>query len=178
MEEVWAADVDSGVGKIPWRKKWQPTRVFLPGESHGQRSLAGHSPSGGRESDTTERLTIFTFTVSCARKIGKKTHDWGLRLRLSEAKHKNRNQQSKIGVNEVGGKIGKNQSARQYAYVGNAQQCGWSQEAGSVRFSRSVVSYSLQPHELQHARPPCHQLPEFTQTHVHGVGDAIQPSHL
>ena len=40
------------------------------------------------------------------------------------------------------------------------------------------MSNSLQPHELQHARPPCHhQLLEFTQTHVHWVGDAIQPSH-
>ena len=38
----------------------------------------------------------------------------------------------------------------------------------SVQFSRSVVSGSLQPHESQHARPPCHhQLPEFTQTHIH-----------
>ena len=32
------------VGKIPWRRKWQPTPVFLPGKSHGQRSLAGYSP--------------------------------------------------------------------------------------------------------------------------------------
>ena len=32
------------VGKIPWRRKWQPTAVFLPGESHGQRSLEGCSP--------------------------------------------------------------------------------------------------------------------------------------
>ena len=32
------------VGKIPWRRAWQPTPVFLPGESHGQRSLAGYSP--------------------------------------------------------------------------------------------------------------------------------------
>ena len=48
----------------------------------------------------------------------------------------------------------------------------------SVQFSRSVVSHSLQPHGLQHTRPPCpHQLLEFTQTHVHSVGDAIQPSH-
>ena len=30
------------VGKIPWRRKWQPTPVFLPGESHGQRGLAGY----------------------------------------------------------------------------------------------------------------------------------------
>ena len=42
------------VGKIPWRRAWQPTPVFLPGESHGQRSLAGYSPWGHKESDTTE----------------------------------------------------------------------------------------------------------------------------
>ena len=35
---------DPWVGNIPWRRKWQPTPVFLPGESHGQRSLAGYSP--------------------------------------------------------------------------------------------------------------------------------------
>ena len=48
----------------------------------------------------------------------------------------------------------------------------------SVQFSCSVMSNSLRPHGLQHARPPIHhQLPEFTQTHVHWIGDAIQPSH-
>ena len=36
------------IGKIPWRKKWQPAPVFLPGESHGQRSMAGYSPWGDR----------------------------------------------------------------------------------------------------------------------------------
>ena len=36
------------VGKIPWRRKWQPTRVFLPGKSHGQRSLVGCSPTRNR----------------------------------------------------------------------------------------------------------------------------------
>ena len=36
----------SWVGNIPWRKKWQPNLVFLPGKSHGQRSLAGYSPGG------------------------------------------------------------------------------------------------------------------------------------
>ena len=35
---------DPWVRKIPWRRKWQPTPVFLPGESHGRRSLAGYSP--------------------------------------------------------------------------------------------------------------------------------------
>ena len=45
------------VGKIPWRRwtrAWQPTPVFLPGESCGQRSLAGYSPSSCKELDTTE----------------------------------------------------------------------------------------------------------------------------
>ena len=40
----------------PWRRKWQPTPVLLPGKSHGWRSLVGYSPWGHRESDTTERL--------------------------------------------------------------------------------------------------------------------------
>ena len=49
----------------------------------------------------------------------------------------------------------------------------------SVQFSRSVVSDSLWPHGLQHASFPCPSAtPELTQTHVHGVGDAIQPSYL
>ena len=46
------------VGKIPWRRKWEPTPVFLPREFHGQRSLSlpytGYSPWGLKESDTTE----------------------------------------------------------------------------------------------------------------------------
>ena len=46
------------VGKIPWRRKWQPAPVFLPGESHGQRSLAGYSPWGHKESDMTEHSQI------------------------------------------------------------------------------------------------------------------------
>ena len=45
------------VGQIPWRRAWQPTPVFSPGESHGQRSLAGYSLWGRKEWATTERLT-------------------------------------------------------------------------------------------------------------------------
>ena len=44
---------DPWVGKIPWRRKWQPTPVFLPGKSHGPRSLIGYRPWGRKESDTT-----------------------------------------------------------------------------------------------------------------------------
>ena len=47
------------VGKIPWRKAWQSTSVFLPGESHGQRSLENYSPWVA-ESDTTEYLSVST----------------------------------------------------------------------------------------------------------------------
>ena len=42
------------VGRIPWRRARQPIPVFLPGESHGQRILAGYSPWGHEKSDTTE----------------------------------------------------------------------------------------------------------------------------
>ena len=45
------------VGKIPWRRKRQPTPVFMPGEFHGQSSLVGYSPWGCKESDVTEQLT-------------------------------------------------------------------------------------------------------------------------
>ena len=45
---------DPWVGKIPWRRAWQPTPVFLPEESHGERTLAGSNPWGCKELDMTE----------------------------------------------------------------------------------------------------------------------------
>ena len=53
---------DPWVRKIPWRRKWQPTPVFLPGKSHGQRGLVGDSPWGHTKSQT--RLSDFTFQVN------------------------------------------------------------------------------------------------------------------
>ena len=44
----------TNAGKIPWRRAWHPTPVFLPGESHWQRSLVGYSPWVHKESDMTE----------------------------------------------------------------------------------------------------------------------------
>ena len=44
------------VGKMPWRRKWHPTPVFLTGKSHGRRSLVGYSPQGRKEFNMTERL--------------------------------------------------------------------------------------------------------------------------
>ena len=100
---------NSWVGKIPWRVKWQPTPVFLLGESHGWRSLVGYGPRGCKASDTTERLQFhFHFTTLVVQ----------LCLTLCDPM--------------------------------NCSTPGL---------------------------PVHHQLPEFTQTHVHRVNDAIQPSH-
>ena len=57
MQEMW---LDPWVGKIPWRRAWQPTPVFLPGESHGLGSLVGYSPLGHKESDMTKWLSTHT----------------------------------------------------------------------------------------------------------------------
>ena len=62
-----------------WRREWHPTPVFLPGESHGQRSLAGYSPWGHKESDTTEQLSkqAFNIEVEQTQKLFKP--DWGFK---------------------------------------------------------------------------------------------------
>ena len=52
-----------GSGRSPWRRAWQPTPVFLPGESHGQRSLVGYGSWGCKESDKTERLNNYKMCV-------------------------------------------------------------------------------------------------------------------
>ena len=72
--------LDPWPGKIPWRKKWQLTPVFLPGKHHGQRSLAGYRPWDHKESDMTEWLS----THSSRRLTDKKgeMHTWA-RLEFS-----------------------------------------------------------------------------------------------
>ena len=52
--ELQETQVQSWVGKIPWRRAKQHTPVFLPGECHGQRSLEGYSPWGRKQSDTIQ----------------------------------------------------------------------------------------------------------------------------
>ena len=54
----------SPVHTLSWRRNWQPPPVFLPGEFHGQESLAGYSPGAHKESDTTERLNNTTTHVT------------------------------------------------------------------------------------------------------------------
>ena len=55
MVQVWSLDWED-----PWRRKWQPTPVFLSGKSHGQRSMVSHSPWRRKESDTTKRLLFLS----------------------------------------------------------------------------------------------------------------------
>ena len=64
-QETWIPSLDR---EDPWRRAWQPTPVFLPGKSHGQKSLADYGPSGSKKSDMTEAsehehtyLPIFRF---------------------------------------------------------------------------------------------------------------------
>ena len=64
MKETWVQSLGQ---QDPLRKKWLPTPVFLPGELHEQRSLAGYSPWDRIESDTTERLTLSLFTLKIGR---------------------------------------------------------------------------------------------------------------
>ena len=54
LPAIWETGFDLWFGKIPWRRAWQPTLVFLLGESQGQRSLADYSPWGHKEMDLTE----------------------------------------------------------------------------------------------------------------------------
>ena len=55
MWEIWVWSLD---GKMPWKRKWQPTPVFLPGEFQGQRNLVGYGPWGRKKSNTTEWLIL------------------------------------------------------------------------------------------------------------------------
>ena len=80
------------LGFNPWRREWQPTPVFLPGEFHEERNAAGYSPWGCKESDTTERLThthsgsqedplpFVTFLPSWSHTHSFSSHSWALRL--------------------------------------------------------------------------------------------------
>ena len=83
---------DSWVGKIPWRRKWQPTPVFLPGKSHGQRSLMGYNPWGHKESDITEQLTFHWI-------------NWSLKRSFFFNERKKTTQQRKLPFQQSGARV-------------------------------------------------------------------------
>ena len=61
LPAMWETGFDPWVGKISWRRKLQPTPVFLPREFHGQRSLVGYSTRGHKQLAMTEKLTLSLF---------------------------------------------------------------------------------------------------------------------
>ena len=71
LPTMWETWVNPWVRKIPWRRAWQPTPIFLPGESHGQRSLEGYRPWGCKELDTAEWLSTAQglTTLGCLQSI-------------------------------------------------------------------------------------------------------------
>ena len=73
MPAVQETQFDPLVGKITWKEDWQSTPVFLPGEFHGQRSLAGYSPWGHKESDITEWHTHIMIYYSA---LKRRLHVW------------------------------------------------------------------------------------------------------
>ena len=75
------------VRKFPWRKVWQPTSVFLPGKSNGQRSLAGYSPRGCKGSDTTEQA--YTTEILLLGKMRLKCFHWKYKLENKKLLMKN-----------------------------------------------------------------------------------------
>ena len=82
---------DPRVRKIPWRGAWQPTPVFLPGQSHGQRSLAGYGPQGHKELDMTEGTQHNTAAEACETQGGWLSRELDVRVntpcRASKRQH-------------------------------------------------------------------------------------------
>ena len=93
LPTMWETGIDPWVGKIPWGRKWQLTPVLLPGKSHGQRSLVGHSPWGHRvrhDWTTSLHVTFHDRGLECKSKKSRNTwsnrHIWPWSTEWSRAK--------------------------------------------------------------------------------------------
>ena len=82
-QEMWVPS-HMVVGKIPWKRKWQPTPVFLPRESHGQRSLVNYSPWGRKEPDMTEQLSTHTAQEGSSNKFSSEEKNCALVMGVHE----------------------------------------------------------------------------------------------
>jgi len=132
---------------MPWRREWQPTPVFLLGESHGRRSLESYSPWGWKESDTTEQLTLllhFLFYSLCFPCL-----QWRILY-------------SPLMIVCVFVCVYESHAKLRLCCCSVAQSCL------TLCDPTDCSTPGLPVH---------HQLPEFAQTHVHRVSDALQPSH-
>ena len=179
-----------------WRRQWHPTQVLLPGKSHGRRSLVGCSPWGREESDTTERLQ-FHFSLSC---IGEENGNplqcsclenprvggawWAAIYGVAQSQRrlKRLSSSSSVKWNEGGASYVRNvviPRASEWWDLSrerdNLSNFKISDQIRSVAQSCPTLCNPM--NRSTPGLPVHHQLPEFTQTHVHRVSDAIQPSH-
>ena len=164
--------VDGEYEKIP-NKEWQSTPVFLPGESHGQKSLAAFSPWDCNELDMTEWLTYITsLWISLGCKKGKL-------LYLKKKKEHTPICQSfslMFNLSNAHGWSTRNKfSAAMQCGIQHYLLCIGSDQIRSV--AQSCLTLCDPMNRSTPGLPVHQQLPEFTQSHVHRVSDAIQPSH-
>ena len=167
---------------MPWRRAWQPTPVFWPGESHGQRSLAGCSPWGHTESDTTEGTEHKMPTVTDGRFRSVQLLRWCSGKEPGCQCRRHRRHGFNPWVRKISwrrkwqptpvflpGKSHRQRSLVGYSPWGHTESDLTEQAhvhalgmlrvllplASALLFSCSVMSNSLQPYKLQHARLPC-----------------------
>ena len=162
--------------KILWRRKWQPTPVFLPGKSQGQRNLTGYKLGDCKESNVTECTHIHSGTWSLVpvgnRKMNRRHHG---HLFNRNRGYKARNglggfESQTEGICVIKPRMGRRTVLYKWLPLLHP----------SVQFSSVAQSCPTLCDPIDCSTPGFpvhHQLPEFTQTHVHPVGDAIQPSH-
>ena len=173
-----------------WRRRWHPTPVLLPGKSHGWRSLVGCSPWGCKESDTSERLH-FHLLLS---RIGEGNSNPFQCYCLENPRDGGASWASIYGIAQSWVQL-KQLSSSSSSCCFYSSIFHWFYEAfpwqvdrnlcapiicWGTQFSSVAQSCPTLCNPMDYSRPGFavhHQLLELTQTHVHWVNDAIQPSH-
>ena len=165
------------VGKIPWRRKWQPTPVFLPGKLQGQKSLVGYSQwvaksqTQLRDLATTllskllllSRVQLFCDPWTVA-------HQAPLSMRFPRQEY-----WSGLPIPSPGDLLNPGTEPISPALAGRCFTTKLSVQFSSVAQSCPTLCNPM--NRSTPGLPVHHQLPEFIQTHIHRVSDAIQPSH-
>ena len=188
------------VRKIPWRRKWQLTPVFLPGEPHGQRSLASYSPWGRKESDTTEHTHTHR-EWPCPTKWSPKQKRMSAETERREYReantifHAKRDRQTYCIRTELSlffilssytlwvltmpsswfQSFLKSRWTLSFHTLG-ATPTSFPQTSSLAEADQKLLSH-IQLFETSWAAAHLQSLLELAQTHVHRVSDATQPSH-
>ena len=136
----------------PWRRKWQPTPIFLPREFHGQRSLAGCNPWRHKQLDTTEQ-----FHLPIIKRV-----IWQMKLSFTNLPRVNQTVRMQIQICFT------LKPCFYYSITSFSQFSSVTQSCPTLCDPMDCTMPGLPVH---------HQFLEFTQTHVYWASDAIQPSH-